>query len=181
MTSSADSPTSVPLSERFKTQYTEQDVFCPGCRAQWSPVVASVVNVGETPQGREGILRGTMHQSRCPACKRPMALEQVFEYYDPDRNLLIDVRPKWEFKAGGGEEIYWKRLEQFVLKHAEDDVRVDVVFGFDELIEKHLGGQAAVAAALARADRERAERLPTGSLIGDEQADGTANSDGASA
>lgn len=161
--------TSTPATteERLKTQYTETTVLCSGCRAQWSPVVATVVNVATDPKAREGILRKSMHRPACPRCKRVVELDNIFSYYDPEQRLLVQVRPKWEFHAGGGEEVYWSRLEDFVLKHAEDDVQVDVVFGYDDLIEKYLGGQPAVEAALARAEQERAAGKPAGTLIGD--------------
>jgi hypothetical protein len=150
--------------DRFQTQYTETDMRCMKCSAIWSPPVANVVNVGTHPQAREAILRKTMHQTRCPVCKRPIHIDHIFEYYDPDENLLVQVRMDWEFKAGGGEEVYWKRLDDLVMKHQDDDVRVDVVFGFDEMIEKYLGGQAAVDEAVARHEREVAEGKPSGSI-----------------
>ena len=161
-------PTTTDTNDRLRTQYSEVTVNCPSCRAQWSPAVANLVNVGTDPQGREGILRGSMHRPACPRCKRVVELDHIFSYYDPDQQLLIQVRPKWEFNAGGGEEIYWKRLEDLVLKHADDDVVVDVAFGYAELIEKHLGGQPAVDAARARADAERAAGQQAGSILADD-------------
>ena len=45
-----------------------------------------------------------------------------------------------------------------VQKYAESDVRVDVVFGFKELIDKYLGGDEARAAAKVEwAERQAAE------------------------
>jgi hypothetical protein len=149
----------------LQTSYTEVELICPKCRARWSPPVANMVNARTHPQGRESMLRGAIHKSRCPACKHPMDVEHIYALYDPDQKLLVQVRPKWEFKAGGGEEIYWKRLEHLILKHAEDDIRVDVVFGLEELIEKHLGGAEAVAAAEERAEKERAEGKAAGSIV----------------
>jgi hypothetical protein len=148
----------------LQTSYTEVELMCPKCRARWSPPVANLVNVRTHPQGRESMLRRAIHKSRCPACKHPMDVEHIYAVYDPDQKLLVQVRPKWEFKAGGGEEIYWTRLEQLILKHTEDDIRVDVVFGLDELIERFLGGEKAVAAAEARAEQERAEGKPPGTI-----------------
>ena len=150
--------------ERLKTRYNETELICPKCRAKWSPVVAEFVNFGTDPKGREGILRRSIHHARCPACRHRMEIDQIFAVYDPDQNLLVQVRQGWEFKAGGGEEYYWKCLENAVMKHQDLDVRIDVVFGTDELIEKHLGGQEAVDAALARAQQEREQKLAVGSL-----------------
>jgi hypothetical protein len=151
--------------DRLKTRYTEVELICKKCHARWSPVVASFVNLGTDPKGREGILRKSMHHAFCPVCKTHVEIDHVFGVYDPEENLVVQVRLAWEFRAGGGEEMYWKRLEQLILDWAEEDVRVDVVFGFDELIEKYLGGQAAVDAAMARATQEREQGLAPGSLV----------------
>lgn len=153
------------MSEKLQTAYTEVELVCPKCRGKWSPVVANVVNFGTDPQGREGILRRSMHHAYCPACKYHVEVDHIFCVYDPDENLVVQVRPRWEFKAGGGEEIYWKRLEQLVEKFADTEVRVDVAFGYDELIEKFLGGQAAVDAAMERAEAEKAAGLAPGTLV----------------
>lgn len=166
--------------EHLRTRFTEVTLRCPKCTSEWNPGVAVLVNIKTDPKAREGILRHTMHKSRCPACKRyEYDIDQIFEYYDPDEQLLVQIRPKWEFKAGGGEDVYWKRLEAVVLKHAGDDVRVDVAFGFDEFIDKHLGGQDAVDAARARREREIEDRVEAGTYHRDElvppkQAQGTA-------
>lgn len=163
------------LEERFpehlRTYYTETDLWCPRCHSTWQPAVASFVNAKTHPQAREGILRKTMHRSWCVACKRhEHEIDHIFDYYDPDRNLIVQVRPWWEFKAGGGEEAYWDRLERVVIKYAEmgTDVQVDVVFGFDEMIEKYLGGEEAVEQAKVRREREIAEKLEPGSVISDD-------------
>ena len=131
----------------LETQYASIDMICPQCHSIWEAPFARVVNVGTDPDGRMGALLGTMHKSHCPACKTPREVEVSWDYYDPEQQLVIQVRPEWEFKAGGGEEWYWARYEDLVEKYKDVDVRVDVVFGFQELIEKHLGGEAAVAEA----------------------------------
>jgi hypothetical protein len=153
--------------DRFQTTYSEVELICKKCLAKWSPVVASFINFGTDPKGREGILRKTIHHAFCPVCKTHVDIDHIFSVYDPDQQLVVQVRLPWEFRAGGGEELYWKRLEQFILKWADEDVRVDVVFSLDELIEKFLGGQAAVDAAMARAEQEREQGLAAGSLVGD--------------
>ena len=150
--------------ERLKTTYTEVELRCPRCRATWSPAVANFVNFGTDPKGREGMLRKTMHHAYCPACKYHVEVDHIFSVYDPNENLVIQVRPAWEFRAGGGEEIYWKRLENLVEKWADVDVRVDIAFGFDELIEKFLGGQEAANAAMERAAQEKDQGLASGDL-----------------
>ncbi len=145
----------------LETEYSEVEMRCVGCNAIWHPPVARSVNVKTHPDARLGILLGTMHRTRCPVCKKPRDIEFIFDYYDPDQNLVIQVRPEWEIHAGGGEDYYWTQYENLVKKYAEQDVRVDVVFGFKEMIEKYLGGEEAVAAAReewqARQEREAAE------------------------
>ena len=65
------------------------------------------------PDARLGILLGTMHRTRCPVCKKPRDIDFIFDYYDPDQNLIIQVRPDWEFQAGGGEDWYWTQYENW--------------------------------------------------------------------
>jgi hypothetical protein len=162
MTSDVSNATAA--NERLQTSYTETELICPKCRAKWSPVVANFINFGTDPKGREGLLRKSVHHAYCPACKYHMEIDHIFAVYDPDENLIVQVRPRWEFNAGGGENYYWTRLEDLVMTYQEIDARVDVVFGYDELIEKHLGGREAADAALARASQERELKLASGSL-----------------
>ncbi len=158
-------PVEEEVKDRFATEYTEVELVCPKCHVQWSPPVARFVNIETHPMAKEGILRKSMHRARCPSCKEyELEIDQIFDYYDPDEKLVLQFRPAWEFKAGGGEELYWLRLEQLIEKYAEDDVRVDVVFGFDDMIAKHLGGDEAVAASQERARQERAEGKAPGSI-----------------
>lgn len=167
--------TEEPPFDRFATRYAETELNCAKCRSQWTPAVADFVNVKTHPMAKEGILRKTMHHARCPSCKNYfLEIDHIWEYYDPDQQLVLQFRPAWEFRAGGGEEIYWRRLETLVEKYADEDVRVDVVFGFDEMIEKYLGGQEAVAASMERAEQERAEGKEPGSIVM-EQATARAN------
>lgn len=162
--SSETSMTTPDVDERLKTRFNEVELNCPRCRARWSPVIADVINFGTDPKGREGILRKSIHHSYCPACKYHMEIDHIFVVYDPDDNLLVQVRPKWEFKSGGGEDYYWTRLEDAILKYQDLDLRVDVAFGYDDLIEKYLGGEAAVEAATRRAAQERELGIASGSL-----------------
>lgn len=139
------------------TEFSEVEMRCPPCNAVWSAPIARRVNVQTHPDARLGILLKTMHRTYCPVCKRVRDIDTIFEYYDPEQRLLIQVRPEWEYHAGGGEDWYWARLEDFVLAYQDTDVRVDVVFGFDQLIEKYLGGAEAVRQA-----REEWERRQKG-------------------
>lgn len=167
----------------FDTKFSEVELICPRCQAMWSPPVAVTVNGRTDPEAKEGILRGTMHRTRCPRCKEhEYNIDQIWDWFDPDEQLIIQFRPKWEYKAGGEEEVYLKRLEALVLKYADFDVRVDVSFGFDDAIARYFGGEEAVAEAMARAERERNEGREYGSIVKEEalarmakkQAEGTA-------
>lgn len=182
MTESTATNVNTAQDDPFKTRFSEVELICPKCNAMWSPPVAVMVNAATDPQAKEGILRGTMHQVRCPACKgHEYNVDQIFDFYDPEEQLLIQFRPAWEFKAGGGEEVYLKRLEALVLKYAEHDIRVDVSFGFDDAIAKYFGGDEAVEAAKARAEQERRERRPYGSIVAEQAAAKDRNDSGEAA
>ncbi|MBX6343155.1 MAG: hypothetical protein IRY97_11900 [Thermomicrobiaceae bacterium] len=139
-----------------ETRFTYLDLRCPKCQSTFEQPVASAVNVATHPDARLGILLGTMHRAVCPLCKHTFPINQIFDYYDPERQLVVQVRPEWEFHAGGGEDWYWARYEDLVMKYAGADVRVDVVFGFSEMVEKYLGGQEAVEAARQEWEARRA-------------------------
>ncbi len=129
------------------TWFMDFEVVCRRCQSKWQPPIARFVNSGTDPDARLGILLNTMHQSYCPHCKLKQFIDTTFEYYDRDQNIVIQVRPEWEYKAGGGEKYYLKRFEDLIMKYSKTDVRVDVVFGMKQLIDQYLGGDAAVAAA----------------------------------
>lgn len=93
------------------TEFSEIEMRCPPCNTTWSAPVARRVNVRTHPDARFGILLKTMHWTRCPLCKQPRQIETIFEYYDPDQRLLVQVRPEWEYHAGGGEEWYWAAMK----------------------------------------------------------------------
>ena len=129
-----------------ETVFTSREVVCHHCAARWEEPVARVVNVSTAPDARLGILLGTMHRAACRACAAVQTLDVIVDYYDPERALLVQIRPAWE-RAAGGEDWYWARLEELVLRYAELPARVEVVFGFGEMVARYLGGEAAIAAA----------------------------------
>lgn len=141
--------------KNLETVFVETEVVCRRCQSKWQPPIARFVNVKTDPDARLGILLKTMHNSFCPNCKTRREIETTFEYYNPDEALLVQIRPEWEFKAGGGEEWYLKRFEDLIHKYSDTDIRVDVVFGFQEMIDKYLGGEAGVAEAKAEWERRR--------------------------
>lgn len=158
--------------EHLRTRFTEVELMCPKCRSEWSAGVAVLINARTDPAAIEGILRGTMHRSRCPACKNyAHDVMHIWDYYDPDNQQIVQVRMDWEYKAGGGEEVYFKRLEDLVMKYQEDEVKVDVVFGMQELREKYLGGQEAMDAAMRRRDKEIELKLYPGNIRADNESE----------
>ncbi len=158
--------------EHLRTKFTETELMCPKCRSEWGAGVAVLINAKTDPAAIEGILRGSMHRSRCPACKGYVHdIMHIWDYYDPDNQQIVQVRMDWEYKAGGGEDVYFKRLESLVMKYQEDDVKVDVVFGMQELRDKYLGGQEAVDAAMRRRDKEIELKLYPGNIRADNEAE----------
>jgi hypothetical protein len=156
--------------ENLRTRFTEVELICPKCRSEWSPAVAAFVNAKTDPAATEGVLRGSMHRSRCPACKGfTHDIMHIWDYYDPDREQIVQVRLDYEYKAGGGEKVYLSRLEDLVMKYQHVDVKVDVVFGMQELIDKFLGGEEAVEAALRRRGKEIEMKLHPGNIRADNE------------
>lgn len=140
----------------LETWFMEFEIVCRRCQARWQPPIARFVNAGTDPDARLGILMRTMHRTYCPQCKLYQLIDTTFEYYDPEQEVVVQVRPEWEYKAGGGEDYYLKCFENLVHKYSENEIRVDVVFGMEELISKYLGGEQAVAEAQEEWHRRRA-------------------------
>ncbi|HET9015860.1 MAG TPA: CpXC domain-containing protein [Thermomicrobiaceae bacterium] len=163
----------------LETSFTGLTMRCGTCSAQWEAPAARFVNVQTDPDARLGLLLDSMHYTHCPVCRERRPVEMIFDYYDPDRKLLVQVRPEWEYEAGGGEDWYWARYEDLVTKYAEVDVQVDVVFGRQQIVDKYLGGEEAVAAARQEwaERRARAEELAAAEAESDVDApvDGTSD------
>lgn len=143
----------------LETQYTSLEMRCGTCQVTWEAPVARVVNVETHPDARLGILLQMMHHTHCPVCRRDIPIDAIFDYYDPAQQLVVQVRPEWEYAAGGGEDWYWARYEDLVEKYKEHEVRVDVVFGFQQMIDKYLGGEAAVAEGRREYDARKAKAI----------------------
>jgi hypothetical protein len=144
------------VEQSLETRFMDFEVVCRRCQSRWQPPIARFVNAGTDPDARIGILLDSMHRSYCPHCKLRQLIDTTFEYYDPEQNIVIQVRPEWEYKAGGGEKYYLKRFEDMVMQYSKTDVRVDVVFGMKQLIDEYLGGEEAIAAAREEWDARRA-------------------------
>jgi hypothetical protein len=145
--------------QSLQTWFMDFEVVCRRCQSRWQPPIARFVNAGTDPDARLGILLNTMHHSYCPHCKLRQYIDTTFEYYDPGQNIVVQVRPEWEYKAGGGEKYYLKRFEDLVLRYSKTDVRVDVVFGMKQLIDTYLGGDEAIAAAREEWNERRAAAI----------------------
>ncbi len=63
-------------------------------------------------------------------------------------------------------------------KYADVDVQVDVVFGFAQMIEKYLGGEAAVAEARREWEERRARAEASATATGEGAAETTGEDQG---
>jgi hypothetical protein len=148
---------------RLMTRFSATDLICPQDDVIWRAPVADFVNFGTHPHGREGILRGTMHHAYCPVDGYHVAIPHIFEVYDPAVPFLVQVRSSWEDEAGGPKYVQDCRAA-LTETYGDLGIPLDIVFGFEELIDRYLGGQPAVEAAMARAEEERARGLEPGTL-----------------
>lgn len=130
----AEEPAPNPLA----TTWTELDLRCPTCSIIHYVPVCLFLNVAESPHLDERLRKGQFNRKRCPMCRKIEPVEHPYTYYDPSRQLAVQVRPEWEFKAGGGEEWYAARLEDFFEQWQDRDVRIDVVFGEEQLLARYL-------------------------------------------
>jgi hypothetical protein len=125
-------------SDPWATTWTELDLKCPTCNIIHYVPVCVFLNARESPHLVQRIVSGHFNLKRCPLCRKTEFVEYPFTYFDPDRKLAVQVRPEWEWHAGGGEEWYAARLEDFFERWAEHDVQIDVVFGPEKLAERFL-------------------------------------------
>lgn len=129
------------------TAWTELDMRCPTCNIIHYVPVCVFLNAEESPHLAERVRKGQFNLKRCPLCRKIEAVDYPYTYYDPHQGLAVQVRSAWEWNAGGGEEWYAARLEDFFEVWQDQDVRIDVVFGVDQLIEKYLGGAGGTESA----------------------------------
>lgn len=142
-TATAEDAESTPPVEQtpidvFATQWTEFDLRCRDCMITHYVPFCIFLNAEESPELVERIKAGQFNMKRCPVCHQIEYVEHPYSYYDPARQLVVQVRPEWEWHAGGGEEWYAARLEDFFDKWAEHDVKIEVVFGPQPLIDRFL-------------------------------------------
>lgn len=137
-TSSPERAPRDPAPVPFSTTWTELDMRCATCNIIHYVPVCLFLNVAGSPHLVERLRKGQFNRKRCPMCRRIEPVEHPYTYYDPSRQLAVQVRPAWEWRAGGGEEWYAARLEDFFEQWKDHEVRIDVVFGEEQLIERYL-------------------------------------------
>ena len=128
----------LPTPDPWATAWTELDMRCPKCQIIHYVPTCTFLNARESPQLVQRLVKGHFNLKRCPLCRTTEPVDYPFTYFDPDRKLAVQVRSEWEWHAGGGEEWYAARLEDFFEKWAEHDVRIEVVFGQEPLVERFL-------------------------------------------
>jgi len=134
----ADTLADEPPIDVFATQWTEFDLRCRDCQITHYVPFCIFLNAEESPELVQRIKAGHFNMKRCPVCHQIEYVEHPYSYFDPARQLVVQVRPEWEWHAGGGEEWYAARLEDFFDKWSEHDVKIEVVFGPQPLIDRFL-------------------------------------------
>lgn len=127
-----------PERDPWATAWTELDLRCGPCNIIHYVPVCTFLNARESPELLPALLEGRLNTKRCPVCHKTELVDYPFTYFDPTRKLAVQVRSAWEWHAGGGEEWYAARLEDFFERWAVHDVRIDVVFGQEQLVERFL-------------------------------------------
>ncbi len=130
-----------PARDPLATTWTELDLFCRHCQITVHVPTCVFLNSAESPALVVALKAGHFNLKFCPLCERLEPVEYPFTFFDPARKLAVGVRPEWEWHAGGGEEWYAARLEDFYEVWADrlgGEVRIDVVFGPDQLVERFL-------------------------------------------
>lgn len=133
----------LPEIDPLATFWTELDLFCRDCGITHYVNFCTLLNAEESPHLVERARANQMNYKRCPMCKQIEYVQHPWTFFDPRRNLVVQIRPEWEWHAGGGEEWYAARLEDLFDRWSEHDVQLDVVFGPTAFIEKYLSNDQA--------------------------------------
>ncbi len=128
----------LPPIDPFSTQWTEFDLRCRDCQVVHYVPICLFLNAEESPALVQRIISKHFNLKRCPVCRQFEYVEHPYSYYDPARKLIVQVRPEWEWHAGGGDDWYAARLEDLFDKWSEHDVKIEVVFGPQQLIDRFL-------------------------------------------
>ena len=131
-------PIELPEIDPLATYWTEFDLFCRDCGITHYVNFCTLLNTDESPHLVERAKLNQMNYKRCPICKKIEYVQHPWTFYDPQRKLVVQIRPEWEWHAGGGEEWYDARLEDLFDKWSEHDVKLDVTFGPAQFIERYL-------------------------------------------
>ncbi len=146
---SADGETSeapelvIPEVDPLATYWTELDLFCKKCSITHYVAFCTMLNAEESPHLVERARANQFNYKRCPLCHAIEYVEHPWTFHDPARKLIVQVRPAWEWHAGGGEDWYAARLEDLFDRWSEYDLQIEVVFGPERLIERYLQGEGA--------------------------------------
>lgn len=92
----------LPPIDIFATQWTEFDLRCRDCQVVHYVPICLFLNAEESPALVQRIISGHFNMKRCPVCRQFEYVEHPYSYYDPARKLIVQVRPEWEWHAGGG-------------------------------------------------------------------------------
>lgn len=68
-------------------------INCPQCRAPFTALVHSIIDVGKEPQLKPVLLRGQINLVRCPHCGMTGMLSVPILYHDPQKELLLVFIP----------------------------------------------------------------------------------------
>ena len=128
----------IPEIDPLATFWTELDLFCKDCSITHYVNFCTLLNAEESPHLVERARLNQFNYKRCPVCKKIEYVQHPWTFFDPQRKLVVQVRPEWEWHAGGGEEWYAARLEDLFDKWSEHDVQIDVTFGPEQFIERYL-------------------------------------------
>lgn len=139
-----DSLADYPEPDPLATAWTELDLRCPSCNITHYVPTCTFLNAEESPHLLERLVRGQFNLKRCPICHTIEAVDYPYTIYLPEQKLAVQVRAEWEYHAGGGEEWYAARLEDFFERWANYDVRIDVVFSPATFLERYANEVRAV-------------------------------------
>jgi hypothetical protein len=135
----------LPEIDPLATFWTELDLFCRDCGITHYVSFCTLLNAEESPHLVERAKANQMNYKRCPLCKKIEYVQHPWTFFDPQRKLVVQIRPEWEWHAGGGEEWYDARLEDLFDKWSEHDVKLDVTFGPEQFIERYLRDEEVVS------------------------------------